>query len=363
MTNVERKSRKSAMRPAAVLAILAALMMSLALAACGGGGSSSSSTSSSTTSSGSGSGDSSATTASDSSASTQGVTVNLGILQGATLAAVAKHIGSLEKELAKDGAKVKYQGPFPAMVPAIEAMNAGDVDITYGSISAGIGALAGKSDFKIFAIEPEQPTNEGIIVYKDSGITSLADLKGKKIAVNQAGTGEYLALLALEKAGLSKDEVTLVNLQPPEAAAAFGSGQVDAWATWSSFTGLAENEMGGTMLADGGELGSLNDTPFIVTTSFAEKYPTLVKAVYDGLADAAGWIKANQAEAIKFYEEEGLSAPVAKAQAEQGGKLEPITEPSQIARFQKVADYVYEQGVVPTKVDMSERTVNVEEAK
>jgi sulfonate transport system substrate-binding protein len=350
------------MRPAAVLAILAALALSLALAACGGG-SSSSSSSSTSASSDSGSGDSSATTASDSSASTQGVTVNLGMLQGATLAAVAKNIGSLEKELAKDGATVKYQGPFPAMVPAIEAMNAGDVDITYGSISAGIGALAGKSDFKIFAIEPEQPTNEGIIVSKDSGITSLADLKGKKIAVNQAGTGEYLALLALEKAGLTKDDVTLVNLQPPEAASAFGSGQVDAWATWSSFTGLAENEMGGKMLIDGGELGSLNDTPFIVTSSFAEKYPTLVKAVYDGLADAAEWIQTNQSEAIKFYEEEGLSAPVAKAQAQQGGKLEPITEPSQIARFQKVADYVYEQGVVPTKVDMSERTVNVEEAK
>jgi sulfonate transport system substrate-binding protein len=353
------------MRPAAVLAILAALLMSLALAACGGGSSSSSSSSSSTSaSSDSGSGgSSSATTASDSSASTQGVTVNLGMLQGATLAAVAKHIGSLEKELAKDGATVKYQGPFPAMIPAIEAMNAGDVDITYGSISAGIGALAGKSDFKVFAIEPEQPTNEGIIVSKDSGITSLADLKGKKIAVNEAGTGEYLALLALEQAGLSKDEVTLVNLQPPEAASAFGSGQVDAWATWSSFTGLAEDEMGGKMLIDGGELGSLNDTPFIVTTSFAEKYPTLVKAVYDGLADAAEWIKTNQSEAIAFYEEEGLSPPVAKAQAQQGGKLEPITDPAQIARFQKVADYVYEQGVVPTKVDMSERTVDVEEAK
>jgi sulfonate transport system substrate-binding protein len=361
---VERKSRNFVLRPGAVLIVLAALLASLALAACGGGGSSSGSSSTTSASSGSGSGGSTgATTASDSSASTEGVTVNLGILQGATLAAVAKHIGSLEEELAKEGAKVKYQGPFPAMVPAIEAMNAGDVDITYGSISAGVGALAGKSDFKIFAVEPEQPTNEGIIVSKNSGITSLADLKGKKIAVNEAGTGEYLALLALEKAGLTKEEVTLVNLQPPEAAAAFGSGQVDAWATWSSFTGLAEDEMGGKMLIDGGELGSLNDTPFIVTTSFAEKYPTLVKAVYEGLADAAAWIKSNQAEAIKFYEEEGLSPPVAKAQAQQGGKLDPITEPSQIERFQTVADYVYEQGVVPVKVDMSERTVNVEEAK
>lgn len=353
---MERKSRKAS----AVLAVLAALLVSLALAACGGGGSSSSS---STTSDSGSSGSATATTASDSSASTEGVTVNLGILQGATLAAVAKHIGSLEEELAKQGAKVKYQGPFPAMVPAIEAMNAGDVDITYGSISAAVGALAGKSDFKIFAIEPEQPTNEGIIVAKDSGITSLADLKGKKIAVNQAGTGEYLALLALEKAGLSKSDVTLVNLAPPEAAAAFGSGQVDAWATWSSFTGLAEQEMGGKMLIDGGELGSLNDTPFIVSTDFAEKYPTLVKAVYDGLADAATWIKQNQAAATKLYEEEGLSASVAEAQAKAGNKLEAITEPAQAERFQKVADYVYEQGVVPSKVDMSERTVNVEEAK
>ncbi|HEY0280003.1 MAG TPA: aliphatic sulfonate ABC transporter substrate-binding protein [Solirubrobacterales bacterium] len=360
---MERKSRNFARRRAAVLTVLAALLASLALAACGGGGSSSSSSTSSSSGSGSSGSSSSATTASSSSASTQGVTVNLGILQGATLAAVAKHIGSLEEELGKQGAKVSYQGPFPAMVPAVEAMNAGDVDITYGSISASVGALAGNSDFKIFAIEPEQPTNEGIIVSKDSGITSLADLKGKKIAVNEAGTGEYLALLALQKAGLSKSDVTLVNLAPPEAAAAFGSGQVDAWATWSSFTGLAEDEMGGKMLIDGGELGSLNDTPFIVTTSFAEKYPTLVKAVYEGLQDAATWIAENQSEATKFYEEEGLSPSVAKAQAKAGNKLEAITEPAQTERFQKVADFVYEQGVVPSEVDMSERTFNVEEAK
>jgi sulfonate transport system substrate-binding protein len=294
--------------------------------------------------------------ATSSAASTDGVTVKLGILQGVTLAAVARHIGSIDRELARAGAKVSYAGPFPAMVPAIEAMNAGDVDVTYGSISAAIGSLAGNSDFKIFAIERDQPDNEGIIAARGSGIETAADLKGKKIAVNRAGTGEYLALLALDRAGLSRDDVEFVYLPPADAASAFGSGQVDAWATWSSFTGLAQDKLGGRMVITGGQLGSLNDTPYVVSSSFADRYPTLVAAVYRGLQDAADWIKANPDEAARLYADAGLPQSVARAQVEAAERLEPIT-PEIDDRFARVARYVAERGVVPSEVDLSDKTI------
>jgi sulfonate transport system substrate-binding protein len=341
----------STTRIAALLAALA--LAAFGLAACGSDNSDDATAAS---------GDSGETTAApSSSASTDGVKVKLGILQGVTLAAVARHIGSIDRELAREGASAEYAGPFPAMVPAIEAMNAGDVDITYGSISAAIGSLAGNSDFKIFAIEPNQPENEGIIAAGDSGIRTAADLKGKKIAVNRAGTGEYLALLALDRAGLSKDDAEFVYLQPADAASAFGSGQVDAWATWSSFTGLAQDKLGGRMVITGGELGSLNDTPYIAATSFADRYPTLVAAVYRGLQEAAAWIKANPDDAARLYADAGLPDSVAKAQVAAADRLEPIT-PAIQERFATVARYVADRGVVPSEVDLSDRTIDVERA-
>jgi len=324
---------------------LALLLAATVLAACGSGDDGDEATAAS-----------SGGAATTSAASTDGVTVKIGILQGVTLAAVARHIGSIDRELAREGAKASYAGPFPAMVPAIEAMNAGDVDVTYGSISAAIGSLAGNSDFKIFAIERDQPDNEGIIAARGSGIETAADLKGKKIAVNRAGTGEYLALLALDRAGLSRDDVELVYLPPADAASAFGSGQVDAWATWSSFTGLAQDKLGGRMVITGGELGSLNDTPYVVSSSFADRYPTLVAAVYRGLQDAADWIKANPDQAARLYADAGLPQSVARAQVEAAERLEPIT-PEIDERFAQVARFVAERGVVPSEVDLSDRTI------
>lgn len=321
---------------------IAALLAATALAACGGDDGND------------------ATASTTAAAPTEGVTVKLGILQGVTLAAVAREIGSIDRELERLGASAAFEGPFPAMVPAIEAMNAGDVDVTYGSISAAIGALAGNSDFKIFAIEPPQPENEGIIAGRGSGIATAADLKGKKIAVNRAGTGEYLALLALDRAGLSKDDVELVYLPPADAASAFGSGQVDAWATWSSFTGLAQDELGGRLVLSGGELGSLNDTPYIVSSDFADRYPTLVSAVYRGLQEAAEWIDRNPEEAARLYSDAGLPPSVARAQVAAAERLEPIA-PATRERFQQVAKYVADRGVVPAEVDLSDRTIELPE--
>lgn len=341
-------------RPTWLVTAIAVLLAATVLAACGSSDDGDEATAASTSGA-------ATTAAADAGASTDGVKVNIGILQGVTLAAVARHIGSIDRELEREGASASYAGPFPAMVPAIEAMNAGDVDVTYGSISAAIGALAGNSDFKIFAIEPNQPDNEGIIAARGSGIETAADLEGKKIAVNRAGTGEYLTLLALDRAGLTRDDVELVYLPPADAASAFGSGQVDAWATWSSFTGLAQDKLGGRLVISGGELGSLNDTPYIVSSAFADRYPTLVKAVYRGLQEAADWIKANPEEAARLYADAGLPETVARAQVAAADRLEPIT-PAIQERFAEVARYVAERGVVPSVVDLSDRTIDVDSA-
>jgi len=290
--------------------------------------------------------------------SSEGVEVVIGQLTAPAVAQVAEHLGTIEEELEKLGATVSFAGPFPALAPGVEAMTAGDVDITYGSITAAVGSLAGAADFKMFATEPVQPENEAILVRSDSGIKSVEDLKGKRIAVNQAGTGHYLALLALDQAGLTADDVELVFLPPPDAANAFGGGQVDAWAIWSSYIGQA-GELGGEVLVSGGELDSLNDWPYIVRSEFAEQHPDLLAAVYRGLERAAEWMIENPEEAKEYYVEFGLPESIAELQVSAPEPIIPIDTGELIDRYQQVADYMFDRKLIPTEVTIDGTTIDV----
>jgi sulfonate transport system substrate-binding protein len=247
--------------------LIAALVLSAfvpALAACGSGNTAA------TADGGSGSGP---------------VTVRIGVLRGAGPLNLGQADGSLARELAKAGAKPEFAGPFPAFAPAAEALNANSIDITQGSITSAVGALAGQSNFTIFARQLADHAAEGIVVRKDSGIRTIADLKGKTVAVNRGGTGEYLLLKALDKAGLTPGDVKRVYLAPTDAAPAFGSGKVDAWATWSSFTVLAEGKYGARLITDGGALDSKNDVVYVVRTAFLKAHPQIVAALFRALRD------------------------------------------------------------------------------
>ncbi|NEE53876.1 ABC transporter substrate-binding protein, partial [Streptomyces sp. SID8455] len=149
--------------------------------------------------------------------------------------AVAKKDGSLDKALGKVGARVKWTGSAGPFAPAAQAMNADQLDIATGSITSGITSLSQRPGFKFFTAVDPDAKGEGILVRDGSGIDSVADLVGKKVAVNQGGTGEYLLLKALAKEKIPADKVERVYLRPDQTAAVFNAGQVDAWAVWATY--------------------------------------------------------------------------------------------------------------------------------
>src|SRR5690349_7239052 len=205
-----------------VAGLVAATATALVLAACG------SSSDGADSASGSASGSGGA------------VTVKIGVLNGSdTALAIARSSGTLDSNLKAAGAHADYAGPFPAFAPAAEAIKAGAVDVTIGGLLSWVGAVAADPELEVFAYQPDLGTQEGIVATAKSGASSVADLKGKKVAYNQAGTGEYLLRKALAKEGLSWGDVEAVNLPPADAATAFASGQVDAWATWGNFFATA----------------------------------------------------------------------------------------------------------------------------
>ncbi|MDQ1701998.1 MAG: sulfonate transport system substrate-binding protein [Frankiaceae bacterium] len=286
-----------------------------------------------------------------------GVTVRIGVLNGSDNGlALAKADGSLEAAVKQTGASVSFAGPFPAFAPAAEAVKAGAVDITVGGLLSWVGGVAANKDLVVFADNPDQGVNSGIVATAKSGITTVADLKGKKVAVNKAGTGEYLLLKALAKAGIDPKDVTRVYLPVTDGATAFQSGQVDAWATWGNFFATAATTPGAKVLATAADVDSHNDTVYVVTRAFLTAHPDVVKAVAGALKAEYDKVSKDKSVLAAGYKASGLpQSTIDFLLNVPATPLEPITAEKQAA-FQKEADFWTDNKVIPSKVDVAAST-------
>ncbi len=127
------------------------------------------------------------------------------------------------------GYKLSWQ-LFPAGPQLIEA--SGSLDVGQMPDTPPIFAQVAKARIKVVAagrsFDPAKESTVKIAVPKGSPITSMSQLKGKKVAIFEGTILQYTVLQALQKAGLSYDDITPVNLDPADAVSAFQSGDVDA---------------------------------------------------------------------------------------------------------------------------------------
>src|SRR5690606_30844430 len=153
-----------------------------------------------------------------------------------------KNKGTLEGKLAEIGYKPVWS-EFPSGPPLLEALNAGAIDFGHAGEAPPIFAQAAAAEFVYVAHEPPAPKGEAILVPKDSPIKSVAELKGKKVALNKGSNVHYLLVKALEDAGLKYTDVQAVFLPPADARAAFERGSVDAWVIWDPYQAAAEKQL------------------------------------------------------------------------------------------------------------------------
>src|SRR6202453_3909852 len=228
----------------------------LALAGLAAAGCSSSSSSSSS----SGTGASAAITVSASASASasagsvdlSSVTLNIGDQKGTGAEAVLKASGLLSTLPFHVNWSDFTSGP-----PMLEAMASGSVDVGGVGDAPPVFAAAGGEGVEIVGAR-EVPTGDqdALLVPKGSSITSIAQLKGKKIAYGSGSSGNYQMLTVLTAARATTQDVTLVNLQPAEALAAFTSGSVDAWDIWPPYVQQAVAQDGAKILARGSQYGS-----------------------------------------------------------------------------------------------------------
>ncbi len=271
--------------------------------------------------------------------------------------ALGKKDGSLARALAAVHAKVAWTGSAGPFAPAAQALSADQLDVAQGSITSAVAALAQKPGFKLFAQTAPDGIGEGILVKNGSPVQSVQDLVGRKVAVSQGGTSEYLLLKALEKNNVPADKVERVYLRADQTSGVFNSGQVDAWATWNTFSTPAIANAGAHFLVNGKEVGSDNYAVWAVRTGFADKHPEVVKAFYSYLHDNGLKEKADPAAYLNVFTDSGPTAvtpaekDVAVEVARQGATADVIGE-ADITRFGTVAAFFADQKVTKQLVDV-----------
>lgn len=167
---------------------------------------------------------------------------------------------------------------FTAGPQEVAAMVAGDVDIGY--IGHGATFLAVQRQVNVFLTEFLGNGDE-ILTYKDSGITSLEDLKGKTIATAPGTSGETVLNLALEKAGLTSDDVNIVNMDAAGMVAAIVGKKVDACTLWPPQTTEVRKAMGEDNIVSLATIGDFRDQfafpgHWVVTPKFMDENPDIM---------------------------------------------------------------------------------------
>ena len=202
-----------------------------------------------------------------------------------------KERGALDARLLEGGVKVEWV-LFPAGPQLMEAMNAGAVDLGETGEAPPIFAQSANVPFVYFAAEPARPESEGLRVPDKSGSRSLAELKGKRVALNRGSNVHLLLLKALEREGLAMSDIQPMYLAPADARAAFESGAVDAWAIWDAYLTSAKNASGARVLATGEGLVA-NRSFFLARSAFAAKNPEVLHALTAEMAEVDRWTEAN----------------------------------------------------------------------
>jgi sulfonate transport system substrate-binding protein len=244
---------------------------------------------------------------------------------------------------------------FTAGPPMLEALNADAIHVGMVGNTPPIFAAAGGGTFKMVATASYTGKGDTILVPKDSPIQSVADLKGKEVAVAEGSSANYNLLAQLDKAGLKYSDIEVQNLQPADALAAFSNGHVDAWAVWDPYTSQAVVDEGARVLADGD--GLVNGLNFQVASQSALDDPATTEALRDyvnRITKAQVWSSEHQDEwATVWAEQTGLSEQVTLAAAKNRPVSPQPIDQSVIDSEQEMADTFTENGLIPDEVDVS----------
>ena len=184
--------------------------------------------------------------------------------------------GGIEK---KTGYKINWR-KFGGGGDVVRAMASGNVALGEAGSSPIATAASQGLNIELFWILDDIANAEQLVARNGTGVTSVAGLKGKTVATPFVSTSHYQLMFALKQAGLAPGVVKVINMRPPEIAAAWERGDIDATFIWDPV--LSRVKQNGTVLASAAAIAK-------------EGRPT-----FDGLVVDRAWAAANKGFMVEF---------------------------------------------------------------
>ncbi len=265
---------------------------------------------------------------------------------------IARQQAVLEKRLANSGITVKWV-EFTNGPPMLEAMNAGSIDFGQVGDTPPIFAQAAGAAI-VYAAGQAITNGQGILVPKDSPIRSVAELKGKRIGLTKGSSAHNVTIATLEKFGVSFNDITPVYLAPPDAAAAFSRGNIDAWAIWDPYFAIGETRGNGRILIEARDVEKTNAF-YLANRDFAARQGKLLNEVIATLAETAQWAEANRGSVAKSLAEvTGIDLDIQTIAANRSSFAIGKISDDIVKTQQAVADRFYKLGLIPKPIVVRE---------
>jgi len=196
----------------------------------------------------------------------------------------------------KTGYKITYR-KLASGADVIRALASGAVQIGEAGSAPIASGLSQGLDIQLFWILDNINDAEALVARNGSGVKSLADLNGKRVAVPFVSTSHFHTLLALEHAGIDPRSVKVVNMRPPEIAAAWERGDIDATFIWDPV--LARVKKSGRVLTTSGQIaqqtGKATFDGIVVSKSFAAQHDVFLTELVKVLAASDDNYRRNKA--------------------------------------------------------------------
>jgi sulfonate transport system substrate-binding protein len=245
---------------------------------------------------------------------------------------------------------------FQGAAPLFEALVSGDVDTAMAADTPALAAAAGGARVKVVAASVSSPAGVAILVPPGSAIRSVADLKGRSVIVSSArgSVAHYLLFGALREAGLKPDEVNTGFMLPSDAAVAFSSGKIEAWATFGTYQASAEVH-GARVLRDGVGINSGIGVIAASDAALADAGKRAALAdVLQRLARSNTWANAHPEQyAAVFQRLTGLAPDVVRLVVSRDRPQLRAVDQQIVRQLQAVADTFFEAKLFPRRVDAS----------
>jgi len=261
--------------------------------------------------------------------------------------------GTLEQRLLPLGVTLKWI-EFSAGPVQLEALSVGSIDFGDVGEAPPIFSQAAGSPLVYVAATVPRPAVEAVLIPAGSGIRTVADLKGKKIALNKGSNVHYFLVKLLEKAGLHYTDVTLIWLSPADARAAFEKGAIDAWAIWEPYLAAAEQSLSARILADASGVVK-NRAYYFSSKDYARNNADVLNILIDALGKLDVWARANRdGFATELAGVLGLPRPIVDVMVRRSSFGTEAITPAILAEQQLIADTFYDLKLLPKKILVQE---------